>query len=341
MQNFKIKLKVFTLFFLSLLLLSGCAKRVKKTDSTQTANSSTTVPGQPGADSEVGPPLPPVPPQGTTAEPAPADVPPATPPATPESTAPGYVLVMGPGLAHTLSFIGVIKEFEKNAVPIRAVVAVEFSSVLASIWSHQNLNALEWQLYKFKTETLFDYPLIKFGAKTARGKKVLEYLKDVFGDADLKSFRVPVYVGSVIHSSEHDEVKFEKEGPAASILRGALGLDGFIQRHIENSLERSSASLDTPMPAQFAKSLEQGKVICLNALGTQWKPTNNTPLEGQVVSLMKTTSNLVKNQEKDCDAIINVNVSGLGFLDFASRADFIFQGREAAEKWLRTEGLLK
>lgn len=300
-------------FLLVLIAMSGCAS--KKTGA----------PGEevgPALPEEHGVALPPEVPQGPTLDGSSSQ--------TGNLPDQNYVLILGPGLARTYAFLGVIRELTANKIPIKAVVGVEMGAVIGAIWLSSNLNNLEWEMHKLKRETLLDVPFLGLRGKVAEGKKIWKFLKEAIRTDELKSFQTPFYVVS----SQNSEVYFENDGPTHEIIRGALALPGILKPHAWGGRERISAAFDKPYPVEKAKDLNVGKTICADVIASGVNYETKDDTEQRISILMKSSVSLAREELKNCDYIISVKADDVGFLDFEAKAKLIYKGKQAVKLWI-------
>lgn len=311
------KKRIFLTFFVLTILVSGCSERAVRTSgSSSILGGSADKPidkdsrlNQPG---EIMGPMPA--PAGTTKE--------------------NIVLLFGPGLARCLAFVGVLHEFDERKIDIRAVVGVEMGALVAGLWASSNLNTLEWEMYKFKRDTLLDLPLLSMGNKAAEGKKVFKFLENTLKVDQLQSMRLPFYVASISAQPSGNEFLLENNGSTKDVIRGALGIPGILKSHNYGDKERESAGLEAPFPAGQVKKLGLGRVVCVDVLGRGNNFSPHEPIEFHLSALMKTTATLAREQAKECDSMITIPMDGISYLSFDSRAELIYRGRTATMKWM-------
>lgn len=249
-----------------------------------------------------------------------------------------YVLVLGPGLGRTLAYVGVLQELEKKKIDIRAVVGVEMGSMIGAIWASGDANVLEWELHKFKKDMLLDFPLFNIvGDRVAEGKKLYKYLSKAIKVPSLEKMKRPVVIVSSTDFKSGGDLLVERKGSAKDIVRGAISIPGVIEEHSWGSVKRMTASMETPFPAKQARALGLGRVLCVDVLGngsSYQSRGSDSVIEDRVAALMKPVSILAREQLKSCDSVIQIPAEKFGYLDFESRAELIYQGRLAVQRWL-------
>lgn len=248
----------------------------------------------------------------------------------------GYVFVFGPGLARSLAFIGVLHELEHRNLPIRAIVGVEMGAVIAGVWAGSNLNNLEWEMHKFKRQTLLDMPMLGIGRKIAEGKRLYAFLDRALKVSLLQKMKVPVIVASgTRNEGEEGATLYETNGSAKDIIRGSMGIPGVIKSYEWEGQERITAALESPFPAKAAKDLGLGQVICVNVLGRGDDFKAKGATEEQLAALMRSVATTARSQLKDCDEVVTIPTDGIGYFDFDAKADLIFRGKVAVKKWIQ------
>lgn len=249
----------------------------------------------------------------------------------------GYVLVLGPGLARGLAYIGVLHELEARHVNIRAIVGVEMGALVAGIWASSNLNNLEWEMHKFNRRTLLDVPMLSIGDKVAEGKRLLAFLDRALKVDFLQKMKTPVVVASA-HEGEN-EIIYETSGSAKEIIRGAMSIPGIIKPFVWDGISRVTAALETPFPAEKAKELGLGKTLCVDVInhGDNFDYNAKGSEEIQMATLMRSVGSLARSQLKDCDSVLRIPTDGIGYFDFKSKAELTYRGKLAVRKWLEAQ----
>ncbi|MGE4232160.1 MAG: patatin-like phospholipase family protein [Bacteriovoracia bacterium] len=246
-----------------------------------------------------------------------------------------YVVVLGPGMARTFSYIGVLRELESRKAKIKAIVGVEMGAVVAAIWASSNANTLEWELHKFKKDFLFDYPLFKFGSdQVAEGNKLLRYLGTAIKVKNIENTKVPLLIASATDFETGGQLIIDRTGSVKDVVRGAMGIPGVIKSYGWNGQERMTSAMEQPFPIESAKSLGLGKILCVDTISRGATVRMSEATEERVAVLMKTASVLAKSQLQQCDVVLSIPLERIGYLDFSSRADLIFKGRKVVQRWL-------
>lgn len=321
--------KIYLSMLALVLLASGCGgKSARRSDDPYGPVSQQTPPAQ---GEQIGPPLPP---EAQNAEAEPSG--PVGPNPAPDFVPPkdSYVLVLGPGLARGFAYLGVIREMEERQLQIRGIIGVEMGALIAGIYGSSNLNYLEWEMHKFKRNTLLDRPMLGIGSRVAKGEDLYEFLDKTLKVDRLQKMKIPVVVASAVAGDADKKILFDGNGSSKDIIRGAMSIPGVLKPYSYEGLERMSAALETPFPVQQAKDLGLGKVICVDVVGRGDNFSAKDATETQLSALMRSVAALAKQQLKECDVVLNIPTNGISYLNFEAKADLIYKGKVAVKRWL-------
>jgi len=231
------------------------------------------------------------------------------------------VLVFGPGLARSFSYVGVIRALHERKIPIGAVLGTEMGGVIAALYAMSpNLNQFEWGLMHFK-EDVFQKKsgfLSSLGSSEGRQmspEKLENALAEVFGKRDLSEARIPLRIAA--QSTATSIPIFFAKGPAAGILRGVIAsprlFSPFTITEEDQPVEIASASSIKPFLVQEAKSLQMGPVIVVSVLS-------------------ESESAIAWDELKMADLILKPKMGGIGYFDFKKRNEAAFRGKSEVTK---------
>ena len=320
------------IFFIAVftLAVSGCAtKKVRAENQPADAPAISIV--QMGVSGEMGPPLPPQEAPGIPSAQGPVGPSPGPGYVPPKD---GYVLILGPGLARGLAYLGVIRELEEHQLAINAILGVEIGAVIAGIWASSNTNSLEWEMHKFTRATLLDYPMLGLRNSMAEGKKLYSFLDEAVKVTLLKKMKIPVLIASSALDSVGEDLIIENSGSSRDIIRAAMGIPGILKPFSIDFKERMTAAFEAPFPIVQAKALGVGKTICVDVVG---KGNNFIPkeaVEEHLSALMRAVATVARPLLKECDVLLSIPTDGISYLNFEVKADLIYKGRLAVKKWL-------
>lgn len=241
-----------------------------------------------------------------------------------------YALLLGPGFARTLAYIGVLKVLEEKEFRIRAVMGVEMGALIASIWSGSNANKLEWEMFKFDKDTFREKKLMGGYGGQSEGKNLEKYISKVFSNRRIEDSKLKNYIP--VSSKEMNSIQLISKGMLNVWTRVAMSVPGILKAQDENAKQRFSVSIDKPYPVEEFREKSPGKILCVDVLGN--KPDiYNEERSPEFFSMMKLMVTTAQNNLKQCDDVMTIELDNAGMFDFDAKADLVFKGKEAAEKW--------
>ncbi len=253
-----------------------------------------------------------------------------------ESASEDYTLVLGPGLARTLSYIGVLKELDAQDKKFRAVVGIEMGALMAAIYSQSNANKLEWEMHKFNSENFIDSGFLGFGKKSNQGKAFEQYLSNLFGKALAEQTKKHLWIATAYADPNlnGEAINLYDKGALKDLVRAANSFPGLLKQYSFDNSAKLSLAFEDPFPIEKIKDKTGGKVLCVNAIGkgNDFFPQNQN--DEFLASIYRTMASLAKKGLSECDDIINVDVSSISPLQFDAKAELIARGKTAAQKWL-------
>lgn len=253
-----------------------------------------------------------------------------------ENASEDYTLLLGPGLARTLSFVGVLKELDQNEKKFRAIVGVEMGALMAAIYSQANSNKLEWETYKFGIEQFIDSSFLGMSKKGNQGKSFEQFLQKIFGNADANQTKKHIYI-ALANSDPNlttDKIKFYDRGLLKDLVRAAVSFPGIIKNTGFDGASKLSAAFEDPYPIEKIKDITGGKLLCVDAIGkgNDFFPQNQN--EELLSNIYRSLASMAQKGLNECDETIRVDVSGISPMQFDARAELIVRGKAAAQKWL-------
>ncbi len=173
-------------------------------------------------------------------------------------------LVLGSGSARGVTHIGVIKELEKNNIPIDMIVGC---SIGAIVGAHYSLN-----LDIFGTEKLFTnmknidlFKLIDFNKinkSLIKGDKVEKFFEKIYSKKSFKDTQIPFFV--VATNFQKGEIEVIKKGSLAKAVRGSVSVPGIFSPFKLNKKILVDGGLLNPTPVDVAKKLGANKIIAVD-----------------------------------------------------------------------------
>ena len=306
---------LYSMFFCGLLLFAGCAGKQKTLDAASPESSADTSAAQTngsvpppetfGPPELFGPSLPP----GAPIAPSMSLSQIITPIQADEND---YAIVLGPGGVRAFAHVGVLRELEDREIKFRAVYGLELGAFIGALYGNSNANKVEWEIYKFEKNNFLDKGFLGYSSKSKQGKSYEKFVEKIFKDKSLESFKTPVFVSFL----DNNVLKVSNRGSAKTLLRASASMTGLLD----------SIGLRVDDAVEYARVREtfKGKMLCIDVSGG----------DGESVKMWAEAG-------KNCDQTIVVDTSGTDSLNFAAKADLIFKGRAAVQKWFEEGHLLQ
>ncbi len=205
------------------------------------------------------------------------------------------VLVLGPGMAQGMSYIGAIRALSDAKIPIGSVLGTEMGGVVGALYAlHGSANSLEWSMLRLKDEVLKKNPsdlLSRVLNKNRASEKLEAELTRAFGQKDLIQMRLPLRLS--LQPKESSAPQLMDHGAVVPML------------------------LETyqPVPPRVSQSLAQMLV------------DEAVKLSAGPVLVLQTGEPTVNGG----DLLISIPMKGIGPEDFSRRTESIFQGKKAVQ----------
>lgn len=242
------------------------------------------------------------------------------------------LLVIGPGFADSLALVGVLEVFEKYNVKIRGLYAGEFGSLLSAIYASSNLNILKWQMHKISLGDVFDYPVLGFGRKLAKGRAIKEFISGAVRAETLAKLNIPMTIAST--QNQKAEELFQDgnliDAVMASISVAQVFKPYSIGANVYSFTQNAYGEL-----VKAAQTSHRGVVLCIQfnpaTINLEKKQDTNREFYDQI-EYLKVAARAAFGR---CDNRLNVDLKESDPLGFSKKADLIYQGRVAAEKFIQ------
>lgn len=241
----------------------------------------------------------------------------AEPVPSPEAVAPmvenpdRIVLVLGPGLSHGYSAVGVMKALHELKIPVHAIYATEVGALVGALYFTQpNPNRMDWALLRFTESNLKKRGGALSALKLKSAEEDLEErLREVFGQRRVEKYADRLHI--LLEDAKTGEKLEAKSGDLWKAVRGALsGSNGFSPvefegRHVKASSRKISDEY------RIARQTEGYPIVVV--------------LSGKPPSEL--FRKLIENQKS---TLLYVPLNGIDNLDLKKRNQAVFSGKSTA-----------
>ncbi|OQW54640.1 MAG: hypothetical protein A4S09_05650 [Proteobacteria bacterium SG_bin7] len=130
-------------------------------------------------------------------------------------------LILGPGGVKAFSHLGVLKEFERARIPVKAVVGLEMGSLIGAFYaSTGSANEAEWKLSKMKEEDLVERGFFQAKDKPGVVTNLLEFTKRELGARSINEYRRTF--GCISISMREEKAVITDSGPSINALKNCI-----------------------------------------------------------------------------------------------------------------------
>jgi NTE family protein len=220
------------------------------------------------------------------------------------------VLVLGPGMARDFAASGVLHALRENKIPIGAIVASEFGSLVGALYAvDANLNHFDWALMHFKDSIFTKKGMFsRLMSDHADSSDLDEALGRAFGTKDLNQTKLPIRV-ALQPSASRNAVVVER-GSLAEAVRAAIAVPELYGPGKWDGVDAASARETLPFPVAEARAMNLGPVIVVD-------------------TLEKKDEGRMGQEMKDADLVLEPDLNGIGYMDFNRKTEAAFRGRAA------------
>jgi predicted acylesterase/phospholipase RssA len=245
------------------------------------------------------------------APPAPVE---AAVPAPPAETAPApqpakLCLVLGPGMAKALAEAAVIEAIRKAQIPVHCVVGTEMGAVVGGLYAYGNgnTNSLQWQLFKFNKDNYLNFPVISLRTPKSSGKRLHDFLQDVFRGKKIEDLPVP-FATVAVDSDRDSLVQFDR-GSLTDALSATLAMPGLFEPWRLNGVAYVSGAIESPAPVDLARKLGGNFLVLIDVL----EDSAGGKGAARFHKAFSPARNLMRLQKKEASFVISVKAGAIGF----------------------------
>lgn len=119
-------------------------------------------------------------------------LPPTPPPMRKYVQPPTVGIVLGPGGAKALAHTGVLKQLQKNRVPINHIVGVEWGALVGALYAQEaKIHDVEWKMYKLKPDSFMGRGFFTSKLEPVEASRLSPFLASSFGGKKIASGTIP------------------------------------------------------------------------------------------------------------------------------------------------------
>lgn len=236
-------------------------------------------------------------------------------------------LILGPGALRSFAHVGILKAFEENKIPVKAVVGLEWGSLVAAFYARKGeAFDVEWQMLKLKEGYLPSTGLLSSQTKMKKTDDLQGYLEETFSESEIKpsqlNFSCPVY-----ELSQSENMIWRAEGKYTSVLKDCLSYPPYyLPRQ-----ERVAGAFALSQSVKELKSAGVNQVFFVNVLkGKGFFDRNQVSFVTEI--LWQKGEQTLRLQKAEVDEFIDIDMNGFGFMSYDLRREMIQRGYEAGQE---------
>jgi NTE family protein len=260
-------------------------------------------------------------------------------------------LALSSGAARGLAHIGVLEILEKEEIPINMIAGTSMGAIIGAMYA-QGKNAAEMK------EAVLDLGWMEMAGMVAltspkagllSGRKIKARLKEIIGELDFADLRIPfACVATDILSGEEVVIK---HGPVLEAVIASMSLPVIFRAAKWHGSYLVDGGIVNPVPVSVLKGMGADFIIASNVVvkpvdrvkktqpAADMQKHSGKVKEPNIINIMMQFVNITSYQAlkhgiAGADVVIKPGVADIGFSDFKSARECIFQGELAAKAFM-------
>jgi NTE family protein len=242
-------------------------------------------------------------------------------------------LALGGGVARGIAHVGVLRELEKNQIPIDLLAGTSVGSLIAGGYaSGLSPDQLEQLAHTIRWSDLGRVTVSRLGFYN--NARTEEYIRANFPAAHFEKLRIPL--GVVATDLQAGKMVVFTEGDLALAIRASCAIPCYYTPVLVNGRLMADGGLVGHLPAAVARGMGADIVIAVDVNSQSLPippPTNIFTIMSQALSVMGRSS--VTYLYQDADVVIRPRVEHIKPDDLSKASEMIAAGEEAARRNIR------
>ncbi len=250
-------------------------------------------------------------------------------------------MALSSGGARGLVHLGVLKAIQKKQIRITALAGSSIGSLIGAYYSLKGeidtlIDVAHETDWKRLLGLLDINPLTLSRGGLLEGKRIEQFLKELFSDATFSDCRIPVVIMATdLRTGKAVEIT---EGPLWKAVRASIGIPGLLSPVEMESYLLTDGGVASPIPVMPLRNRGYKPIWAVNALASPPK----YPIARQRLGVLEVLEqslllmeNIVANtQSQLADKCIQVDTSDVPFYDFTRAEDLIARGEAITNQYL-------
>lgn len=268
--------------------------------------------------------------------PAPAAVPPVEPLPAPRPgppPVPRIALVLGGGAARGFAHVGVIRELEREKIPVSLVVGSSVGSLIGAIYaSGQGGASLQRTAMRLEEKDIFDFGVLTAvaGMGLAKGDRLEHWVQAHVRTTRIEKLKLP-FAAVATDLNWGTQVVLER-GSVARAVRASSAIPGVFEPVAYQGKILVDGGVVNNVPVSVARAKGADLVIAVD-ISPNVGNTRITNLVGVTIQAANIMFALnVEQARRSADVLITPAVGDVAMLDFRQKRRCVRAGTEAARK---------
>jgi NTE family protein len=243
-------------------------------------------------------------------------------------------LVLGGGGARGFAHVGVLRELEKEKVPIDLIVGVSVGSLVGALYAdNANTFDLEWKAFQMEKKHIFDLGILNLrGGSLAKGEAIREYIDKNITAKNIEDLKVPMAIVAVDLRTGKRQV-FTR-GPLREAICASAAIPGVFEPVAYQGMLLVDGGVLGNLAPEVARQLGATIVIGAN-IAKQRSPFGDVE-PGALATILESIGimgdELVRLNRAQFDVLIEPEVGTVGTMDFDHKKQLLEAGIAAAQK---------
>ena len=246
-------------------------------------------------------------------------------------------VVLSGGASYGLAHIGVLKELEKNNIPIDVIAGTSMGALIGGLYAcGVKINEMEEILKKFTRKNIVDINIFALhDSGLLHGKKVVNFLKKLIGDKKIEDLKIKFCaIASDLNSGNKIVIN---SGSVVDAIRASISIPGIFKPIRKDNICLTDGGTCDNLPVDDARNMGATKVLSVDVCSFYKKQEKmKSPFDILIASSNLMISNLVNCKKDKGDYCLQIKQKNVKIDKFDSENSFnaIKNGSREAKKYM-------
>lgn len=238
-------------------------------------------------------------------------------------------LILGPGGPKSFAHAGFLKALDKNEIPIKAIVGMEWGSVAGAFYAeNKKVHSMDWRFYKLDSQYLGS----RFWNQKAKDSSYLKkYFQKNFDGKELSSFKIPF---SCVQFDVFNGNSFTPTyGNVAKHLEACVTYPPFVK----TSRAFVAEVLSMKNAIEYLKGQGAEQIVFVDVIGAHNLFTPRESRNHLASSILwKKVQKQIALKKDNFDHYIYIDTNFMSFFDWTQRKKLNQRGKEVGEQFVKS-----